>query len=104
MSHILHGPISVYLTTVASLFRYKSDTLTEADIMLVVNSIADNNSFITLDRLPVDKVINLLTTHFAPNKVSPLAQSNLQYMYILHRAHNYITLHYIHAWICPSAL
>lgn len=48
--------------------EYKSDKLSEQDILRCINSIADNSTFITLERWPVDKMLYNLTTYFSPTK------------------------------------
>jgi hypothetical protein len=48
--------------------KYKSEDLSAEDILWCINSIADNNTFITLDRLPIDKMLQYLTTYFTPQK------------------------------------
>jgi hypothetical protein len=50
--------------------KYTSEELTEEDIVRCVNSIADNTTFITLERWPVDRMLYNLTTYFSPNKAS----------------------------------
>jgi hypothetical protein len=50
--------------------KYKTEELTEEDIVRCVNSIADNTTFITLERWPVDRMLYNLTTYFSPNKAS----------------------------------
>jgi len=48
--------------------EYKSDKLSENDILRCINSIADNTTFITLERWPVDRMLYNLTTYFSPQK------------------------------------
>jgi len=47
---------------------YKSDLLSENDILRCINSIADNTTFITIERWPVDRMLYFLTTYFGPTK------------------------------------
>lgn len=48
--------------------KYKTAVLTEDDIVRCANSIADNTTFITLERWPVDRMLYNLTSHFSPNR------------------------------------
>eukprot|EP00026_Physarum_polycephalum_P004946 Phypoly_transcript_04972.p1 GENE.Phypoly_transcript_04972~~Phypoly_transcript_04972.p1 ORF type:complete len:625 (+),score=68.93 Phypoly_transcript_04972:53-1876(+) len=50
------------------ILEYKSDKLSENDILRCINSIADNTTFITLERWPVDRMLYNLTTYFSPQK------------------------------------
>jgi len=52
---------------------YASDKLRAEDIQRCISSIADNNSWIALDRYPVDRMLRLLTEHFSPSKGVSLA-------------------------------
>ena len=49
--------------------KYQSRSLSEDDIHLCLYSICDNNSFLNSNRVPVDKVIDYLTSHFSPTRV-----------------------------------
>lgn len=49
--------------------RYASPTLTEADIQRVLDSISDNEAYLTFNVQPVDRAIQLLTTYFNPRKL-----------------------------------
>ncbi|KAL3918319.1 MAG: hypothetical protein SGILL_004298 [Bacillariaceae sp.] len=46
--------------------QYKSTQLSTEDIHLCLYSICDNNSFLNSNRVPIDKVIDSLKTHFSP--------------------------------------
>ena len=49
--------------------KYRSDRLSSDDIHLCLYSICDNNSFLNSNRVPVDKVIEFLQKHFAPDRM-----------------------------------
>ena len=49
--------------------KYRSTRLSADDIHLCLYSICDNNSFLNSNRVPIDKIIDYLTTHFSPNKI-----------------------------------
>jgi len=50
------------------LSKYKSENLSEDDIIRCVSSIADNTTFITLERWPVDRMLHYLTSNFGVQK------------------------------------
>jgi hypothetical protein len=50
--------------------RYQSRRLSTDDIHLCLYSICDNNSFLNSNRVPIDKVIDFLKTHFSPSSSS----------------------------------
>ena len=47
--------------------KYRSPKLSTEDIHLCLYSICDNNSFLNSNRVPVDKIIDYLTSHFSPS-------------------------------------
>ena len=49
--------------------KYKTARLSTDDIHLCLYSICDNNSFLNSNRVPIDKIIDYLTTHFSPTHV-----------------------------------
>ena len=49
--------------------KYRSSRLSMEDIHLCLYSICDNNSFLNSNRVPVDKIIDFLTSHFAPGQI-----------------------------------
>ena len=49
--------------------KYATRNLSSDDIHNCLYSICDNNSFLNSNRVPVDKVIDFLTTHFSPSKI-----------------------------------
>lgn len=49
--------------------KYATQNLTSDDIHNCLYSICDNNSFLNSNRVPIDKVIDFLKSHFAPEKV-----------------------------------
>ena len=49
--------------------KYRTAELSAEDIHLCLYSICDNNSFLNSNRVPIDKIIDYLTTHFSPKKV-----------------------------------
>jgi Protein of unknown function (DUF2009) len=49
--------------------KYRSNKLSVDDIHVCLYSISDNNSFLNSNRVPVDKIIDYLTSHFAPDKI-----------------------------------
>jgi hypothetical protein len=49
--------------------KHKSSQLSMEDIHLCLYSICDNNSFLNSNRVPIDKVITFLQTHFSPSRV-----------------------------------
>jgi hypothetical protein len=49
--------------------KYKTVRLSSDDIHLCLYSICDNNSFLNSNRVPIDKIIDYLTSHFSPNQV-----------------------------------
>jgi hypothetical protein len=49
--------------------KYRSSRLSEDDMHLALYSIGDNNSFLHSNRVPIDKIIDYLTTHFSPGRV-----------------------------------
>jgi len=55
--------------------KFKSETVSEDDIMLVIRSVGDNNSFIAANAENITKVINFLDRHFEPN--NPTDSTNL---------------------------
>jgi len=48
--------------------KYRTDRLSSDDIHLCLYSICDNNSFLNSNRVPIDKIIDYLTSHFSPDK------------------------------------
>eukprot|EP00977_Amphora_coffeiformis_P027388 scaffold34608_cov172-Amphora_coffeaeformis.AAC.8 len=48
--------------------KYRSSKLSSEDIHLCLYSICDNNSFLNSNRVPVDKIIDFLTSHFSPSE------------------------------------
>lgn len=48
--------------------KYQSTKLSSEDIHLCLYSICDNNSFLNSNRVPVDKIIDYLTSHFSPSQ------------------------------------
>jgi hypothetical protein len=46
--------------------QYQSMSLSTDDIHLCLYSICDNNSFLNSNRVPIDKVIDFLKSHFSP--------------------------------------
>ena len=48
--------------------RYRSAKLSQEDIHLCLYSICDNNSFLNSNRVPIDKIIDYLTSHFTPSE------------------------------------
>lgn len=48
--------------------KYRSSRLSEDDIHLCLYSICDNNSFLNSNRVPIDKIIDYLTSHFTPTE------------------------------------
>jgi hypothetical protein len=49
--------------------KYSSKHITDEEIKNCLYSIGDNNSYLTFNRDPVDKMIKLLTTYFAPDRM-----------------------------------
>lgn len=49
--------------------KYASRTLSADDIHNCLYSICDNNSFLNSNRVPIDKIIDYLTSHFAADKI-----------------------------------
>lgn len=49
--------------------KYRSNELSADDIHLCLYSICDNNSFLNSNRVPVDKIIDFLTSHFSPTTI-----------------------------------
>jgi hypothetical protein len=49
--------------------KYQSNRLSDDDIHTCLYSICDNNSFLNSNRVPIDKIIDFLTTHFSPNRI-----------------------------------
>jgi hypothetical protein len=49
--------------------KYHTTTLSSEDIHLCLYSVCDNNSFLNSNRVPVDKIIDFLETHFSPSTV-----------------------------------
>jgi hypothetical protein len=49
--------------------KYKNHRLSTDDIHLCLYSICDNNSFLNSNRVPIDKIIDYLTSHFSPTQV-----------------------------------
>ena len=49
--------------------RYKNSQLSSDDIHMCLYSICDNNSFLNSNRVPIDKVITFLTSHFSPTNI-----------------------------------
>jgi hypothetical protein len=49
--------------------KYQSRQLSADDIHLCLYSICDNNSFLNSNRVPLDKVIDYLTSHFSPDHI-----------------------------------
>ncbi len=48
--------------------KYASSEISEDDIKMCLYSIGDNNSYLTFNRDPVDKMIRHLTTYFRPDE------------------------------------
>lgn len=51
--------------------KYRSARLSADDIHLCLYSICDNNSFLNSNRVPIDKVIEYLTSHFSAAQAEP---------------------------------
>lgn len=49
--------------------KYQTSRLSQDDIHLCLYSICDNNSFLNSNRVPIDKIIDYLKSHFSPHKV-----------------------------------
>jgi hypothetical protein len=49
--------------------KYRNSKLSSDDVHLCLYSICDNNSFLNSNRVPVDKIIDYLTTHFSPSEL-----------------------------------
>lgn len=49
--------------------KYRTPRLSQEDIHMALYSICDNNSFLNSDRVPIDRIIEFLTTHFSPSQV-----------------------------------
>lgn len=49
--------------------KYQSSRLSADDIHLCLYSICDNNSFLNSNRVPIDKIIDYLSSHFSPQKM-----------------------------------
>lgn len=48
--------------------KYRNSKLSQEDIHLCLYSICDNNSFLNSNRVPIDKIIDYLTSHFTPTE------------------------------------
>ena len=48
--------------------KYQTSKLSSEDIHLCLYSICDNNSFLNSNRVPIDNVVDYLTTHFSPQE------------------------------------
>jgi hypothetical protein len=69
--HVIDQQIRRKELAVARLKRqYRSTELSTEDIHLCLYSICDNNSFLNSNRVPIDKVIEFLKTHFSPTKAA----------------------------------
>jgi len=51
--------------------KYRTKTLGEEDLLSCLYSIADNNSFLTFARDPVDRMIDYLKQYFSPESAEP---------------------------------
>ena len=51
--------------------RYQSNKLKADDIRLACYSICDNNSYLNSDRLPIDKMLDMLDEHYLPDEYQP---------------------------------
>jgi Protein of unknown function (DUF2009) len=51
--------------------KYRTTRLSADDIHLCLYSICDNNSFLNSNRVPIDKVIDYLTSHFSATQAEP---------------------------------
>jgi len=59
--------------------QYRSTNLSMEDIHLCLYSICDNNSFLNSNRVPIDKVIDFLKTHFSPTTITTTRTGNNEY-------------------------
>lgn len=49
--------------------KYVSDSLTDNDVQRIVDSVADNQSYLTYNALPVERMINILKESFNPKQI-----------------------------------
>eukprot|EP00884_Botryococcus_braunii_P004593 jgi/Botrbrau1/14134/Bobra.182_3s0075.1 len=51
--------------------KYRSSSLSEENILCCLYSISDNNSFLTFNRDPIDRMLWYLRSYFQPDRVEP---------------------------------
>lgn len=61
---------------------FHADTMSASDVIRVVESVSDHQSYYGYNVKPVEQMIHLLTTYFSPKKANPLFSLDLRGIHI----------------------